>query len=174
MLTSANCNTNAYVTPPEPQPHCVFHNQSFTTCIAEASLLQREVLCKVMQNESAKFTHVTHSLLSVPLCCALFCALSRAAPVMCMGGPPPLPHTSWPEDCKDKTLGFGCKGTCEPGHVGSPTAVCQGKSGNWAANGGCKPAKCDAEDLPTIANATWASDCDKADVGEAGNTPAAC
>lgn len=73
---------------------------------------------------------------------------------------------NWPEDCKDKTLGFGCKGTCLPGHVGSPTAVCQGKSGNWAANGGCKPAQCDASDLPTVANATWASNCDKAAVGE--------
>lgn len=73
---------------------------------------------------------------------------------------------AWPAECMGaKPLGFSCKGTCHSGYVGSPTAVCQGKSGTWATNGGCKLAHCDADDLPPIANATWAN-CDKAAVGE--------
>lgn len=84
---------------------------------------------------------------------------------MCDNAPPSLDYNTWPSDCKDMPQGFACKGTCEKGFNGSPTAVCQGKKGGWAANGGCKPAKCDAADLPKVANATWAK-CDKAEVGE--------
>jgi hypothetical protein len=102
------------------------------------------------------------SLGHVLLCGCVLCA------VYCLGPPPPFANmlgSGWPADCKDNPLGFGCKGTCAMGFTGQPTAVCQGKKGAWATNGACKPAKCDAINLPFVANATWGS-CDGLTVGE--------
>jgi hypothetical protein len=84
--------------------------------------------------------------------------------VVCTDAPPPLSNNTWPPECKNAGQGFGCKGTCAPGFKGQPTAVC-GKKGGWTANGACKPAKCDDDDLPRIANATWGH-CDDMPIGE--------
>lgn len=103
----------------------------------------------------------SNSHLVLPVATVCCCAAFVNPAVVCPNAPPEMDDNTWPADCKDNALGFACKGVCDLGFTGSPTAVC--KKGGWSANGGCKPAKCDGQP-PAVANATWAS-CDDSPVG---------